>query len=514
MPTYTGIIKEKPFSHPGRAETFAPKSATIKALGASILSLPDKLLRFMLDIKPGENCVVLGTALGGEYSRPDFESTLKTIEAKAEYQELKNHHERFDYISEHIENKLNRSEKIQFFIWLLNVVPDEGFKERIALSLGKLKVYEAKVSEAVPALLETLAKATKDYLKQTCVLALGNIKADSAVPRLSFMLLNDSNEVTRSYAATALRIIKNRKAIPPLLRSLFSDKNAMVRDNAATALVVFGGIKTAEQILKAIIDNLDNLSFKDELDAGSVLACILRRFIKKGELSPLRSTEVKERKSSDWRPDLQGNYFDRHRKAFRIVSIDPEYADLLPPDLFGSPYRFIESLPIIERGALFNLLHLKGTARGYDVSKVREFNGLVFKHVDQRSVSHPLEEIEVAEKVRAKLEAAGDHRFKAQEFVGFVYDWGKYFLISKRENAQDLFETMNNPIPLIRRIIEIKGKPDIKEIIKYLSEIKAAFKWLQAYFKEDLKDVTERNVLVGLTDKGTLEFTLIDFETR
>ncbi|MFH1683849.1 MAG: HEAT repeat domain-containing protein [Candidatus Margulisiibacteriota bacterium] len=174
----------------------------------------------------------------------------------------------------------------------------------------------------------------------------------------------------------------------------------------------------------------------------------------------------------------------------------------------------MEWWPQISRGPAFERASRNGQAWEYDIRKVCEYKGFVSKRIDPLAVNHPAEEIKVANRIGRKLQKAEDSRFKIQEFIGFVAEGGNFYLLSKKEEGTiDLWELFQNPIPLIKRMFELNGSVTTEELIAMLAEIKGAHNWLKEFFKDDLKDLDERNVLVKLLDNGELEFTLIDFET-
>lgn len=188
---------------------------------------------------------------------------------------------------------------------------------------------------------------------------------------------------------------------------------------------------------------------------------------------------------------LKQRLFYRNNNSQTYIDLKPEYRSYFPEDFFRSPGPFIEKQSNINRGAFFDAVSCHGDNWQYDVTKVKEYKGIVIKRIDPLAVDHPAEEIKTAEKIRRKLEASGRTNFKVQEFIGLVYDRDNFYLLSKKEEgAVDLSET------------------------GCTEEMEASFRWLKEYLGKDLKDVEKRNVLVRQKDDGTTKYILIDFESR
>jgi len=187
-------------------------------------------------------------------------------------------------------------------------------------------------------------------------------------------------------------------------------------------------------------------------------------------------------------------FYREDHGALKYIKLDNDIKIELPKSLFNNPTKFVEELELIERDTHEfgkDIDDLFGVP--YDFTKVKKYNDLVFKRVDLSRVNFGIEEIVQSERISKLLKGMCDSIFKVQDFVGFIYDQGNIYLVSKFvPNSINLFDC------------------------QYYSK---EFELIKIFLHEYHVDLEKRNVLVQyLNEKMNVgeekAFVIIDFETR
>ncbi|MFH1849723.1 MAG: hypothetical protein ABH879_06055 [archaeon] len=197
------------------------------------------------------------------------------------------------------------------------------------------------------------------------------------------------------------------------------------------------------------------------------------------------------------------------------IDIPADVQARLHARFFENPTRFIESCRLIGRGTEeFGSTIADIWGIPYDFTRVRTYKNLVFKRVELDKVRYAEEERDEAGRIGQLIDGF-DPRVGVQQTLGYVWDRGNVYLVSKRIPGESAYELQAVVGETARHAhmyggSDLWGNSETEQMIKTLGQI------LQGEHEFDHK-----NVIVELwpgkrylQPDSVKRMTIIDFETK
>jgi hypothetical protein len=174
----------------------------------------------------------------------------------------------------------------------------------------------------------------------------------------------------------------------------------------------------------------------------------------------------------------------KDRPGPTTLVMDPKHQRLLPEEFYAGPSAFIEKLEPNESGKV------------------------VFKRIVPADQAGLAAEIDLTNRVAARIRAFNIRYVKVQEFLGLVEDRGNFYQLSRKvEDKVNLVDL--NPFVIMEKYLSTLNRHDLSALEVY-NDVRKIFNRLKVDLAELVPNLTGFNVLFRLLPNGKPQLTLVD----